>query len=89
MTEEEIPEGSKRIYLAKIFVEITRIKYKKKYKEKYSFEDVYKEGEEKNKNSYFMSMVKIKIGLNKDEEEFKIVEIKKIKYVGYSIPQTT
>lgn len=83
---EEIPVGSKRIWRAKISGDIIRIKHKKKYKEKFSFEDVYKEGEEKNSKSYLMSMLKIRLNLDKDDEEFKITEIEKIKYLGFSVP---
>lgn len=83
---EEIPLGSKRIWHAKISVDIIRIKYKKTYKDKFSLYQVYKEGEEKNKNSFFMRNLKKNLGLDKDDEEFKITDIEKIKYIGFSIP---
>lgn len=84
---EVIPEGSKRIYSVNIKGDIIRVKYKKKYKEKFSFtQECYKEGEEKNPESYFMKTIKHKLGLEKDDEEFKITEIVKIKEIGFSVP---
>lgn len=83
----EIPEGSRKIYLAVIKVDITRVKYKKKYKETFSFEEVYSEGSEKIKDSYFMRNLRNRLELTKDEEEFKISEINKIKYIGFTIPE--
>lgn len=84
--ETEIPEGCKKIFLAKIFVDIIKVRWKKKYKEKRVVEMVYKEYSEKDPESYFMKCLKRKLGLGKDQEEFKITEIQKIKYINYSLP---
>lgn len=86
-TLPEIPLNSKRIWHAKISGEIIRIKYKKKIKDKFSFYDVYKDDEEKNINSYFMRHIRKIIHLDKHDEEFKITNIEKIKYIGHSIPE--
>lgn len=83
---EEIPAGSKRIWEARIYVEIVRVKYKKKYKDKFNFLEVYKDGQEKIKDSYLMRNIRSKLELDKDEEEFKITQIEKIKYIGFSLP---
>lgn len=82
----EIPRDCKRIYVAQIIGAIIRIKYKKTIKDKFSFVDVYKDGEEKNENSYFMCNMRHKLKLNKNDESFKINEITKIKYIGHSLP---
>lgn len=82
----EIPNGSKRIYLAQIVGDIIRIKYKKTIKDKFSFVDVYKDGQERDNDSYFMKNMRRKLNLDKDDESFKINEITKIKYIGFSLP---
>lgn len=83
----DIPVGAKRIYFAHIIGDIIRVKYKKVVKDKFSFCDVYKDGEEQIEDSYFMRMIRNKIELEKDSESFKITSIEKIKYIGFSLPE--
>lgn len=85
--EDEIPEGAKRIYFAQISGDIIKKYYKQTLKYKFTVNDVYKDGEDKIVDSYFMRMIKNKLKLEKDEDEFKITEIIKLKYIGFSIPQ--
>lgn len=82
----EIPDGSKRIWLAQITGDIIRVKYKKTIKDKFSFCDVYKDESELDENSYFMRNIRHTIKLDKDDESFKINEITRIKYIGFSLP---
>lgn len=84
--ENEIPDGSKRIYFAQISGDIIKKYYKQTLKYKFCVNDVYKDGEEHVFDSYFMRMIKNKLHLEKTEDEFKITEIVKLKYIGFSIP---
>lgn len=86
--ENDIPDGSKKIYFAQITCDIIKKYYSKKIKYSKTIFDVYKCDEEKNNDSYFMRNIKHQLHLEKDEDEFKIVEIVKLKYIGFSIPQT-
>lgn len=83
----EIPANCKPIFNAEIEIEIKRFRYKKWYKEKFLTTEIYKEGDEKNKESFFYKRIVRMIKL-KDKEEFKFVFIQKIKYLGYTIPQS-
>lgn len=82
----EIPRDSKRIWLAHITGDIIRIKYNKTIRDKFSFADVYKDGEERNEKSYFMNMLRIRLKLEKQNESFTITSIERIKYIGFSLP---
>lgn len=86
--EDEIPHGAKRIYFARISGDIIKKHYSKTIKYNFVVENVYKDGEEKIVDSYFMRMIKHSLKLEKQEDEFKITEIVKLKYIGFSIPQT-
>lgn len=83
---EILPEGCKRIWYAVVLCEVKRFKNKKYHKEKYATSEVYKDGEEKNKNSYFYKRIERQINL-KEKEEFKVTDIDKIRYLGFSIPE--
>lgn len=83
---EEIPDDCERIWSAKVHLEIVRIKYKTKYKEKFSFNGVYKENSELDKNSYFMKNIRVILKFDKEDEEFIITKIEKLKYLGFSVP---
>lgn len=84
-SSETLPEGSKRIWFAIIFCEVKRFRRNRYYKEKFATSEVYKDDEEKNKNSYFYKRIERQLNL-KEKEEFKVTEIEKIRYLGCSIP---
>lgn len=96
--EKDAPKGCKKIYYAEISGSVVRIKIKKKKKKGYHdieeaiehadnfcIREVYKEGEENNSESFFIKNLRRTLDLDKQKETLKIKEIKKIKYLGYSI----
>lgn len=85
--ENEIPHGARRIYHARINGDIIRIKYKKQIRDKFSINDVYKDGEEQSIDSYFMRNMRIRLKLDKNDETFTITKIEKLKYIGFSLPE--
>lgn len=100
-TEKDAPKGCKKIFFAEISGSVVRIKIKKKTKKGYHtieeeievgdnfcIKEVYKEGSEKNENSFFIKNLRRTLDLDKQKEKLKITEIKKIKYLGYSIHKT-
>lgn len=86
MNKPQIPDGCKAIYHVKVTCEIKRFRRKKFYKEKFTDSDLYKEGDHKDENSRFYRRLLKKAKL-RDNEEFKITDIDKIKYISYSEPQ--
>lgn len=82
-------QENEEIYLAIVSVEIKRVSYGKMYKEKRIFEMVYKDGEEKKKDSYLHGRLTRILDLDVKQlagrafqEEYKIVEINKVKKLG-------
>lgn len=84
--ESELPRGSRKIYHAEIHGDIIRVRYKKTIKDKFVTRDVYKQDSEREPDSYFMRMLANKLKLDLTDESFKITEIIKLKYIGFSLP---
>lgn len=97
----DAPVGSRKIWVAEISGSIVRIKIKKVRKkgfytieketeenDNFCFQQVYKDGEEENPDSYFIKYLRRILDLDKQKEILRITEIKKIKYLGYSIVAT-
>lgn len=84
--DTELPDGARKIYHAQISGDIIRVRYKKTIKDKFIINDVYKQDSERENDSYFMRMIANKLGLDLSDESFKINEIVKLKYIGFSIP---
>lgn len=96
--ETDAPKGSKKIYYAEISGSVVRIKIKKikqkgfhtierpvEYGDTFCVKEVYKEGAEKDQNSFFIKNLRRILDLDKQKETLKINQIKKLKYLGYSI----
>lgn len=73
-----------KIYQANVKVRIRRCIRKGKFESQDKTLDmVYKDGEEKNKNSYFLSCIEKELDIRFDKkEDYKITEIIKIKSIG-------
>ena len=83
----DVPVNCKRIFNAMIYVEVMKFRNNKFHKEKIVTTEVYKEDEEKDNNSFLMKRLRKQLNL-KERDNFQILEIEKIKYLGFSIPES-
>lgn len=85
--ESELPNDVRRIYHAQISGDIIRVRYKKTIKDKFTICDVYKQDSEREQDSYFLRMIASRLKLDLTDESFKINEIVKLKYIGFSLKE--
>lgn len=86
---DEIPTGCKRIYHARVSGYILRKNNTGGgfHRQPFSYEMVYKEGSEKDKDSHFIYILEKSLDIKHKKKEFyKITDIDKFKYISFSVP---